>query len=44
MVEVISCLSSEVSYFYDWEISSIAGLLIENFAFAIAKINFDKKE
>ena len=41
--EVISCLFGEESYFYDWEILCSAGLIIVNFAFAIANIIFDKK-
>ena len=41
--EVISFLSSEVSYFYDLEILCIASLIIENFAFAIANIIFGKR-
>ena len=47
VLEGISCLSGEVSYFYDLEISCIAGLINENFAFEIANIIFDmelKKE
>ena len=43
MFEIISCLSGEVSYFYDLEILCIASLIIENFAFAIAKFIFVKR-